>query len=215
VTKDPPINQTGPLARPTEVTAWTRSSAIWKAEPEDRDRIARAAAGDRAALRALAEAELPRVERLLGRILGPRHDFEDHVQIALLEMCRALPSFRGGSRFSTFVGGIVVRVARRALRPTEFVRTSAPMREDFESEDADPERAAIAVERLRRLHAALDRLTPAKRIAFTLWALEGLSPEEIGELTDAKLHTVRSRIFHARKELMADPNVRDLVEEEP
>lgn len=196
------------------VAAMTRSSLWESADAEEHALITRAAKGDAAALRALAETELPRVERLLGRILGPRHDLEDLVQIALLETCRALPSFRGDSRFSTFVGGIVVRVARRALRPSAHQRAVTPMTEEAATDGPDPERAAMAAERLRRLHAALDRLTAPKRIAFTLWALEGMSPQEIGALTDENPHTVRSRIFHARRELMDDPEVRDLLEED-
>lgn len=208
------INRPRTVERPTDVAALSRP--LWKGAPEaEREHVARAASGDRAALRMLAEAELPRIERLLGRILGPRGDFEDLVQNVLLETCRALPSFRGESRFSTFVGGIVVRVARRALRPTAYARTSTPMIDEPIAGDDDPERQAIASERLLRLHAALDRLTPSKRIAFTLWALDGMSPQEIAELTDSKVHTVRSRIFHARQALMEDPRVRELLEEEP
>jgi len=80
-----------------------------------------------------------------------------------------------------------------------------------------PERVAIARDRMRRVHRALDGIKPKKRIAFALYAFEGLSPAEIAEVTGAKEHTVRSRIFHARRELLAaarrDPILRELVEE--
>ena len=66
---------------------------------------------------------------------------------------------------------------------------------------------------MRSLHTALERLTPKKRVAFTLWALDGMSPEEIAELTETPVHTVRSRIHAARHELMASPRVRALLEE--
>ncbi|MBX3273454.1 MAG: sigma-70 family RNA polymerase sigma factor [Sandaracinaceae bacterium] len=178
------------------------------------DLVRRAKAGDGPALRALAERELPRVERLLGRILGPRRDFEDLVQSVFLELCRALPAFREESRFSTFVGGITVRVARRALRPSAFDARRAPLSdEDAASPEVGPEARVAAQERFRLLHAALDRLTPKKRVAFTLWALDGMSPEEIAELTEAPVHTVRSRIHAARHELMASPRVRALLED--
>jgi RNA polymerase sigma-70 factor (ECF subfamily) len=183
----------------------------------DSDLVARAKSGDPRALTAIAERELPRVERLLARILGPRQDLEDLVQSVFVELCRALPSFRGDSLLSTFVGGITVRVARRALRPSAFRRWRAPMPQEVEGSPAlGPERETIARTRMRHLHRALEGIAPKKRIAFTLYALEGLSPKEIAELTDTKEHTVRSRIFHARKELVAaarrDPVLRELVE---
>lgn len=153
------------------------------------------------------------MERLLVRILGPRADLEDLVQTVFLEMCRALPSFREESRFSTFVGGIAVRVARRALRPGAYERRRGSMPMDVADRQPTPESAASARQRWALLHRALDSLTPKKRVAFTLWALEGLSPEEIAELTGSKVHTVRSRIFHARHELMGNPVVRALLGE--
>ena len=204
-----PINRSDAEARPTDVAAFPRALPIGA---DEADLVSRAKAGDGAALRELAERELPRVERLLGRILGPRHDFEDLVQNVFLELCRALPGYRGDSKLSTFVGGITVRIARRALRPSAYERRRGPMPVEVPSEDRNPERSAAARERLRRLHAALDRIKPKKRIAFTLWALEGMTPSEIAEVTGAKVHTVRSRIFHARHELMEDPSVRALVE---
>ena len=74
---------------------------------------ASAAAPDRAReLDALLRAELPRVERLLVRILGPRQDLDDLVQTVFFEVLRAWPKFRGDSSASTFVGGIAVRVGR-------------------------------------------------------------------------------------------------------
>lgn len=173
--------------------------------------VRRAKDGDGAALRALAERELPRVERLLGRILGPRPDLEDLVQTVFLEMCRALPGFREDSRISTFVGGIAVRVARRALRPSAYERKRGPMPVSVVDGGRSPEGAASARQRLRTLHEALDELSPKKRVAFTLWALEGMGPTEIAALVGAKPHTVRSRIYHARHQLMEDPRVRALL----
>lgn len=210
MTKKPAtLDHSSPVPRPKGVAALANP---WVAEADEEDLVARAQAGDPRALRAICEVQLPRVERLLGRILGPRRDFEDLVQNVFLELCRALPSFQRQSRLSTFVGGITIRVARRALRPTAYDRRRAVLPEELEAEgERGPEGEAIGRERLRRLHAALDEIAPKKRIAFALWALEGMSPAEIAELTDTPINTVRSRIHHARQELLANPAVRDLV----
>jgi RNA polymerase sigma-70 factor (ECF subfamily) len=198
------------------LSATTEGVALLDSEAE---LVSRAKAGDGYALGVIAERELPRVERLLGRILGPRDDLEDLVQNVFVELCRALPSFRGESKLSTFVGGITVRVARRALRPPAWVRRRGPMPTTTPADDrVSPERAAVARDRMRRVHEVLDRIKPKKRIALTLYAFEGMSPAEIAELTGTKEHTVRSRIWHARRELIAaarrDPVLRELVEGE-
>jgi RNA polymerase sigma-70 factor (ECF subfamily) len=179
------------------------------------DRAARLRAGDRDALERMALEESPRVERLLIRLLGPRRDLEDLVQIVFLETCRALPRFRGDSSLSTFVAGITVRVARRAMRPGAWWTRRGAMPSDVAAEGGDPERTTVAQAQLARLHAALGRIAPKKRVAFLLWAVEGMDPRAIAELTGASLSATRSRIFYAQKELAAlarsDAHLRELV----
>jgi RNA polymerase sigma-70 factor (ECF subfamily) len=176
----------------------------------------RARAGDPRELEAIARRELPRVERLLRRLLGHRNDIEDLVQNVFVEMCKALPSFRGDSTISTFVGGITVRVARRAMRPSAWVRFRAPMPEEAPAGPHRTDDTAVAVEQLRRLDAVLAKIGPDKRIAFVLWAVDGKDAETIAKMTSASVAATRSRIFYAQKELKAlaaaDPYLADLVE---
>jgi RNA polymerase sigma-70 factor (ECF subfamily) len=156
------------------------------------------------------------VERLLLRILGPRADLEDLVQTVFLETCRALPGFRGDSALSTFIGGITVRVARRAMRPSAWTRRRAPMSDEPPSLQAGPEREAVAQEQLRRVRTALERLAPKKRVAFMLWAFEGLSVQEVAETTGHSVSATRSQIYYAQKELRAraqkDPYLVELLQ---
>ena len=149
----------------------------------------------------LVQAELPRGERLIGRMLGPRSDLEDLVQTVFVEACRALPRYRGEGTRGAFIGGIAVRVARRAMRGSAFSRRRAELVTEPVATDLNPEDALVSRQRMRALRAALERIAPKKRIAFTLWALEGLEPHEIATLTGASLSATRSRIFHAQKEL--------------
>lgn len=179
--------------------------------------VERARAGEAAALEEIARAELPRVERLLCRLLGRRADLEDLVQTVFLEMCRALPGFRGESALSTFVGGITVRVARRAMRPSAWDRFRGPEPEVGPVSSDEPDRNAVASEQLRRVHSVLDGISPNKRVAFCLWAFEGEDVATIAKTMGASVSATRSRIFYAQKELKAkaasDPYLRELVEE--
>jgi RNA polymerase sigma-70 factor (ECF subfamily) len=179
--------------------------------------LERARAGDARELEAIARRELPRVERLLRRLLGSRGDMEDLVQNVFVEMCRALPGFRGDSTISTFVGGITVRVARRAMRPSAWVRFRSPMPEEAPPGPHRTDDSATAAEQLRRLDVALARLSADKRIAFVLWAIEGKDVEAIAQMVGASVPATRSRIHYAQKELKAfaatDPYLADLVED--
>ena len=77
--------------------------------------------------------------------------------------------------------------------------------------------AAAVSEQLRRVHLALSGISPDKRIAFSLWALEGMDVASIAETMGASISATRSRIFYAQKELKtraaADPYLREFVEE--
>lgn len=183
--------------------------------PAVSESVDRARAGDPRELEAIARRELPRVERLLRRLLGPRADMEDLVQNVFVEMCRALPTFRGESTVSTFVGGITVQIARRAMRPTAWVRFRSPMPEQ---PPPGPERTddnAVALEQLRRVDLALSKISADKRIAFVLWAIDGKDVDTIAKMVGASVPATRSRIHYAQRELKTlaagDPYLSDFV----
>jgi len=152
---------------------------------------------------ALVRDELPRVERLLGRILGPRQDLADLVQAVFVEALRSSRSYRAQGSPGAFISGITVRVARRALRGTAFSRHRAELSFEPASNSQDPEAHSASAERMRHLRAAVARLSPKKQVAFLLWALEGMSTAEISAHTGSSESAVRSQIFHAQKELRA------------
>jgi len=186
-----------------------------RAAPPVPEGIDRARAGDPEELQAIARRELPRVERLLRRLLGPRSDMEDLVQNVFVEMCRALPTFRGDSSISTFVGGITVQIARRAMRPTAWIRFRAPMPEQPPPGPDRTDDSAHAMEQLRRVDLALAKIAPDKRIAFVLWAVDGKDVEAIATMVGASVAATRSRIYYAQRELKAlaagDPYLSELV----
>jgi RNA polymerase sigma-70 factor (ECF subfamily) len=185
----------------------------------EEDWIERARRGEAEALAWLVSAYSPRLQRLFLRVFGSRQDLEDLVQTTFLELLRALPGYRGESAFSTFLMGIAVRVGRRARRPARVVREAVELsRADEVRQDASPPDEHVrSAELLRRVHAILGEVAEPKRVAFLLWALEGLSPDAVAQAMDASLSATRSRIFYAQKELKAaaqrDPYLREWLEE--
>lgn len=209
---EPPFSATEGLL----VEAWIACASVGEPLGEIDPLVKRARAGDAAALDALARRELPRVERLLVRLLGPRKDLEDWVQIVFVELMRSLHKFRGDSQFSTFVGGIAVQVARRAMRRSAWDRRKLPMPE------IEPEGHGVAVDeqahqrrQVEALRGALVDLSEEHRVSLLLWALEGLEPKEIAAMMGATVSATRSRIWWAQKHLKraaeADPLLRDLL----
>ena len=202
----------------------TTLGPVWRLSPASVDEgalVAAAKRGDSSALEAIARREEPRVRRLLIRLLGPRNDLDDLVQTVFVEFCHALPGFRGDSALRTFIGGITVRVARRARRPSAWRRrkVDVPLEEEL-STSGDlrrkvPEEEVVAAEQLRRVRLALGKLSEKKRTAFILWALEGVEPREIAQMTGASVSATRSRIFYAQKELRrlakSDAYLRELI----
>jgi RNA polymerase sigma-70 factor (ECF subfamily) len=175
-----------PLAGPAPVADWIRRAA--RGEARDQERLVR--------------EQWPRAQGLLRRMLGPREDLEDLLQTVFLETFRALPGFEGRSQLSTFVGGIAVRVALRAMRKGARTPPLGPLPEDLAGGES-PEHAAHAAHQLSCVRELLMELSEVKRTAFMLWALAGMEVGDIAELMDASVPATRSRIFYAQKELKA------------
>lgn len=169
---------------------------------DEREWIRKAQAGDAQALDWIVRTQWDRVQRLLVRVWGPRGDLEDLVQTTFLETLRSLPSFRRESELSTFVSGIAIRVARRALRPSLVVRHAVPLdTTDPHAHACGPDIVAHDAEALRRVRDLLAEVAEPKRVAFLLWAVEGMTLPQIAESMQASLPATRSRIFYAQKEL--------------
>jgi RNA polymerase sigma-70 factor, ECF subfamily len=173
---------------------------------EDERLIAAAAGGDRRAFADLYRRHLDSVYARLTRVIGPAPDRDDLVQQIFLDVYRALRRFRGEARFSTFLHRIVLNVAaehldrrRRAVGKNERVETGEL--EALIAPGASPEQRARQREELRRLFALLEHLSPKRRTAFVLVAVECLPLEEAASLLDANPAAIKQRVLEARREL--------------
>jgi RNA polymerase sigma-70 factor (ECF subfamily) len=176
-------------------------------------------AGDPRALDQFFRKHVSYVERVIGRLIGPTADLEDLVQTTFIEAMKAFCRYRGEANLKTWVTRIAVHVTLRQLRrglrrhvPLELLPAEDEPHDGARSVDRELDDRRIAV----RLHHLLDRITPKKRVAFLLHTVEGHSIEEVAALTGAGRAATKSRIWFARRELLAlvrnDPALRDLVE---
>ncbi len=165
-------------------------------------------AGDPAAFDRLAEAYSRRIYNIGLRMLGNREDAADMAQETLLKVYRNLPRFRGDSSFSTWVYRIGVNTCRDMLRAAYRRREMSfsdfgeddQSQQDFEIADYSqmPEQVFLEQEGQRYLTALLNGLTPKYRLVAVLRELSGLSYQEIADIANISVGTVKSRLNRAR-----------------
>jgi RNA polymerase sigma-70 factor (ECF subfamily) len=156
--------------------------------------IRKACQGDGRAVRALYERYAPRVHAVVRRIAGDDDLAQDYAQEAWIRAIRALPTFRGDARFSTWLHRIAVNAALQASRKAQ---TRAKRRVEMPEEVAiGPARSDALLE--TRLEEALDRLPDGMRRVLILHDVEGYTHEEIGDALGVTSGTSKSQLFKAR-----------------
>lgn len=159
---------------------------------------------------AMLTSLVPAVRRWMWRLLGPRPDFDDAVQDALVELARALPRYEGRAALTTYAHPIVVRTAYRYMGKPRLTAVDPAALERLGGDD-DPEDRAARRQELERLHRVLERLPEKQRVAFVLCAVERMPHEEAAALEGVSVETLRARLKRARGELArrlrADPDL--------
>ncbi len=132
-----------------------------------------------------------------------RADLEDLGQEVFVTVHRRLSTFDGRSKLTTWLFGIclhlVLRHRRRAYFRFELSHAEPPERIDPNT----PEDRYASEQARVRLERLLDKLSPERRATFLLFEVEGVSCEEIAELTAVPVGTVYSRLHLARKQVTA------------
>lgn len=164
--------------------------------------VQRAKAGDAAAFEELVNRYQNNVYRLALRMCGNAHDAEEVAQEAFVAAWRGLPSFRGESKFSSWLYQLTSNAAVDFLRREKRHRNTTPVEEQLElAADGTPQQDAETSEMRENLQKALLALTPEHRQIFLLRQMEQLSYEEIGQLLRLESGTVKSRLNRAKKQL--------------
>jgi RNA polymerase sigma-70 factor (ECF subfamily) len=175
----------------------------------DQELVERAQKGDKRAFELLVLKYQRKLARLLSRMVRDPGEIEDITQESFIKAYRALPQFRGESAFYTWLYRIAVNTAKNYLvargrrAPTTTVLDSeeaenmegSELLHDISTPDAELQTKQIA----QAVNEAVDSLPEELRTAITLREIEGMSYEEIAQMMDCPIGTVRSRIFRARE----------------
>jgi RNA polymerase sigma-70 factor (ECF subfamily) len=186
--------------------------------------VERTVAGDQKAFELLVIKYQRRIQRLIGRMVRDTDLVEDIAQQTFTRAYRALAQFRGDSQFYTWLYRIAVNTAKKALvdLKRDPVVSESALRGGSDDEDETsgvenelttaetPETVLAAKEIAATVNSAMEALPDELRQAVTLREIEGLSYEEIAEVMNCPIGTVRSRIFRAREAISA--KVKPLLE---
>lgn len=186
----------------------------------DQQLVERVQKGDKRAFDLLVIKYQHKVLAVISRLVRDHAEAQDVAQEAFIKAYRALPNFRGDSAFYTWIYRIAINTAKNHL----VARNRRPPSSDLEVDEAEfypgndaihemntPERSLLRDELQATIEQAFQDLPPDLRTAVSLRELEGLSYEEIAEVMECPVGTVRSRIFRAREAI--DKRIKPLVED--
>ena len=167
--------------------------------------VDRARSGDRDAQQQLLLEQLPRVRRLVTRLLGGGPDVDDVVQVACVETLKSLRRFRGDASFALWTDRVTTNVVYKHFRSNRRRRARIALVED-------PDRAPDTLDSTRRMEmrnvieharAIVEQVKPERRVVFLLVAVDGRTVEEAAAMLDLSLSAAKSRYLRARRDIDA------------
>jgi RNA polymerase sigma-70 factor (ECF subfamily) len=169
--------------------------------------------GDSAAFETLCKQSASTVFHIARRMMRSKEDAEDVVQESFQMAFIHLKSFKGGSRFSTWLSRIAINAALMKLRRKRHLQdvpldqsTEAEepfLQHDVEDQNPNPEELYAQRERQRILFEAMNGLTPGIRKAIELRELGERSTDETAQIMGISASAVKARVFHGRRKLRA------------
>jgi RNA polymerase sigma factor (sigma-70 family) len=191
--ESPEVNWPGAVKRPLTEAAKPPTS-------DDRELLARVAAGDLQAFERMYRLYQPRLTRFLTTLLRRPQLIEEVLDDTMMVVWQTADRFRGLSKPSTWIFSIAYRKAHKArLRWPEPVEE--PDSDNRISEDPAPD-DELHHQRLHdSLMQAMDQLSADHRAVVDLTYFHGMGYREIAEIVDCPVDTVKTRMFHARRRL--------------
>jgi len=178
------------------------------AKATDLELVRRVQAGEKAAFDVLVLKYQHKIIKLVMRFLSDHSEAQDVAQDAFIKAYKALPNFRGDSAFYTWLYRIAINSAKNYLvsqgRKTPTYAVDVEDAEHIESATAlkeydTPEGNILTSEIEQTVYKAIKELPEDLKTAITLRELEGMTYDEIADVMECPIGTVRSRIFRARE----------------
>jgi RNA polymerase sigma-70 factor (ECF subfamily) len=182
--------------------------------------VDRCLVGEPAATRELFRRHRGRVHASLFRVLGGNRDMDDLLQEAFLQVFQSLRGWRAEASLATWIDRVAVRVAYRYLSQRGRRVQTDPIADDeahaAPMDEVPGAHRQLARDGVKRLYAALDELSPASRLAFTLHEIDGRSIAETAKLVGSSVTATKLRVWRARKRIehaaAADPVLSEFLE---
>lgn len=185
------------------------------AEWDEQKLIEKLAARDERAFNVLVRTYERRVFALVVRMIGNRAEAEELSQEVFYQVFKAIGSFRGESKLSTWIYRIAVNLCKNRAKYLKVRKQDAQVEFDEHAERspladargsnvgqiARPDEMMEGKQLEQIVRASILEIEPAFRECLVLRDVEDLSYEEIGEITNLPAGTVKSRIFRARAQL--------------
>jgi len=165
----------------------------------DRQLVHRCLAGEPQAERALYDAHVERIYRLVHRMAGDADLAADFTQETFIRAFDRLDQFRGDSSLATWLHTIAVSVALNGMRKVKRIRARTDNIE--ETPDLAVRPTGFTADLKTRLHSAIDALSEKLRPVFVMHDVEGYTHEEIAGTLGIPVGTSKARLFDARAKL--------------
>ena len=199
-------------SQPVSASATKKTSTPADAT-EEQEWVRRARQGDLAAYDDLVKRYQERIYATIYHMTSNHEDANDLAQETFIKAFQALKSFKGGSSFYTWVYRIAVNKTINFLKQRKNRSHMSLNDLDFNAEhdpdlvalvsDKTPRREVGLSELQEKLNEAMQKLSDDHRLVVTLHDVQGLPHDEIAEIMDCNIGTVRSRLFYARQQLQA------------
>ncbi len=165
--------------------------------------VERAQKGNTAAFEAIVNQHAQQVYNLALRLVQNPQEAEDIAQESFVRAWRALPTFRADAQFGTWLYRIVTNLCYNRLpRLKQELRAVAADEQDALRDTAVSVENTLLNEEMRmELHQAIKNLSDSHRLLITLRHLQGMSYDEIAQVTEMPLGSVKTGIFRARRQL--------------
>lgn len=191
---------------------------------EEQSLIEKSLQGDEQAFAKLYKRYYAQVYAFCSRLLRGRFDVDDAVQQVFLEAWRSMKRFEGRSLFSTWLTKIAIHTCLSFHRKTGRVVLHATDEIDPLEQGVDllwsqapviPEDEMLLYEKRATVNKLLARMTPKKKEVFMMSDMQGMTAPEISAVLKIPDATVRTRLFHARREFSTwverNKNYRDVL----